>query len=72
MTPEEFITAMFGDGWRPEQLPVFLAMVERFQEDAQRYYELRDILLEECLAPSRRQLDVIDTMVDSQRDFLIT
>ena len=71
MKPEEFITAMFGDGWSEEQLPVFLAMVERAQEDAKRYYELRDALTEECFAPSRAQLDVIDTLVDSRRDLVI-
>jgi hypothetical protein len=71
MTPEEFITAMFGDGWTQEQLPVFLSMVERFQEDAQRYYEIRDALTEECFAPSRAQLDAIDSLMDSRRDFVI-
>ena len=71
MTPEEFITALFGENWTPEQLPVFLAMLERAQQDSQRYYELRDALTEECFAPSRAQLDVIDRLVDSKRDFVI-
>ena len=71
MTPEEFITAMFGDGWTPEQLPVFLSMVEQAQEDAKRYHEIRDMLTEECFAPSRAQLDAIDMLVDSRRDFVI-
>ena len=71
MTPEEFITALFGDNWTPEQLPVFLSMLEQAQKDAQRYHEVRDAMTEECFAPSREQLNAIDRLVDSKRDFVI-
>jgi hypothetical protein len=42
LTPEEFITALFGEGWSPEMLPIFLDMLKQMSADAQRYYIVRD------------------------------
>lgn len=68
MTPEQFITALFGEGWKPEQLPVFLNMLMRVQEDAERYYELRDALAKgDELVANRKSLNSVDDFVDSVR-----
>lgn len=69
MNAEEFVTALFGEGWKPEQLPVFLFMLQRAQEDAKRYYEIRDHLVSRSGAfiPTRRDLDGIDDLADAAR-----
>lgn len=68
MTPEQFITALFGEGWKPEQLPVFLNMLMRCQADAKRYHELRDALAKgDELVASRKSLNSVDDFVDSVR-----
>jgi len=69
MTPEEFITALFGEGWMPDQLPVFLTMLAQAQEDAKRYHEVRERLAfnwDDQFA-GRSQLCEIDRLVDSCR-----
>ena len=66
MTPPEFITALFGEGWTQAQLPVFLEMLRRSQEDAQRYHELRDFMTGQDL-PSREKMNEVDDYVDARR-----
>ena len=67
MTPEEFITGLFGEGWTESQLPVFLTMLMAAQEDAKRYYEIRDILAGDRFIPSRKSLESVDDMADAGR-----
>jgi hypothetical protein len=68
MTPSEFVTALFGEGWTEGQLPVFLNMLMRVQEDAGRYLELRDALAKgDELVASRKSLNSVDDFVDSVR-----
>jgi hypothetical protein len=66
MTPPEFITALFGEGWTQAQLPVFLEMLRRCQEDAARYHELRDEFTDQWL-PSREEMNKVDDHVDARR-----
>jgi hypothetical protein len=68
MTPSEFITELFGHGWKREQLPVFLETMRRMSEDAQRYYELREALAkhQEWIA-TRESLNSVDDHIDSVR-----
>lgn len=68
MTPSEFITELFGYGWKKEQLPVFLEMLRKAQEDAQRYHEIREALAkhQEWVA-SRESLNRVDDQIDSVR-----
>lgn len=68
MTPEQFIDALFGEGWKPEHLPVFLEAVKRMQEYAQRYLELREFLAkgDDWLA-SRESLNSVDDHIDAVR-----
>ena len=47
MTPVQFITELFGDGWTHSQLPVFLVMLQQAQEDARRYHLVRDKIAED-------------------------
>lgn len=42
MTPKQFINELFGEGWTNSQLPSFLDIIKRFDEDSQRYYVVRD------------------------------
>lgn len=69
MTADDFVTALFGEGWKSEQLPVFLFMVQQAQEDAKRYYEIRDNLASRSgtFITSRRELDGIDDLADAAR-----
>lgn len=68
MTPVQFITEIFGDGWTQSQLPVFLAMLRQAQEDARRYHLIRDKLTEENGFPGgQSDLRQIDIEVDAAR-----
>lgn len=68
MTPVQFITELFGDGWTHSQLPVFLVMLQQAQEDARRYHLVRDKIAEENDMPgSQSDLRQIDIEVDEAR-----
>ena len=69
MTPVDFIDGLFGKGWKPEQLPVFLEMLRRAQEDAKRYHELREELakMRDEMVATRESLNTVDDQVDSVR-----
>ena len=68
MTPVQFITELFGDGWTQSQLPVFLVMLQQAQEDARRYHLVRDKIAEDDEIPgSRSDLRQIDIEVDEAR-----
>lgn len=70
MTPEQFITELFGEGWDERQLPVFLSMAERMSEDAQRYHVVRDyaekIKLRGDIRP-REEYHDFDDVIDAKR-----
>jgi aryl-phospho-beta-D-glucosidase BglC (GH1 family) len=42
MTPKQFVTELFGEDWKPSQLPAFIDTLKLWSEDAQRYYTVRD------------------------------
>lgn len=68
MTPEEFITALFGEGWSPEMLPIYLDMLKQMSADAQRYYIVRDntFNIEFTDEPnSRDNLAMFDNAIDN-------
>lgn len=68
MTPEEFITALFGEGWEPEMLPIFLDIMKQLSADAQRYYVVRDrtFNIEFTDEPnSRENLAMFDNAIDN-------
>lgn len=70
MTPEQFITELFGEGWDERQLPVFLVMAERMSDDAQRYHVVRDYMrnVEFREEPrSREEYHEFDDVVDAKR-----
>ncbi len=68
MTPSEFITALFGDGWTEAQLPIFAIMISSMQEDAKRYHEIREAL---CRGTDwvavREDLMMADEQIDQAR-----
>lgn len=69
MTPHQFIDALFGPGWTEFQLPVFLEMLKKMQEDANRYYELREILARKNdFVADRAALNSIDEYIDEYVD----
>jgi hypothetical protein len=68
LTPEEFITALFGEGWSPEMLPIYLDMLKQMSADAQRYYIVRDntFNIEFTDEPnSRDNLAMFDNAIDN-------
>jgi hypothetical protein len=68
LTPEQFITALFGEGWTPEMLPVFLETMKQLSADAQRYYIVRDntFNIEFTNEPnSRENLVMFDNAIDN-------
>lgn len=68
MTPDQFIDALFGPGWTEQQLPVFLEMVRRMQEDSRRYYEVRESLAKGVYwIADRTSLSAVDDEVDAAR-----
>jgi len=65
VTPEEFIDALFGKGWTNDQLPLFLEIVKKFDQDSKRYHEVRELLTNESgLFATRKQLREFDDLVD--------
>lgn len=68
MTKDQFIDALFGPGWTEAQLPVFLEMLRRMQEDAKRYYEVRDTIAKKNYwIADRESLNSVDDEVDAAR-----
>lgn len=68
MSPDQFIDALFGSGWTEAQLPVFLEMLKKMQEDAQRYHEVRDTLARgDYWVADRASLNSVDDQVDAAR-----
>ncbi len=69
VTPEEFIDALFGEGWTQDQLPVFLEIVKGFDRDAKRYHEVRELLASRpgSFVASRKELYEVDELVDKAR-----
>jgi hypothetical protein len=70
MTPKDFITELFGEGWKPSQLPTFLDQLKVWADDAQRYYVVRDYAknLEWEVNPRTRvQCGEFDDLVDAKR-----
>jgi hypothetical protein len=70
MTPKQFINELFGEDWKPSQLPVFLDQLKVWADDAQRYYVLRDYAkdIEWGAEPRIRvKCRVFDDYVDAKR-----
>ena len=70
MTPKDFVTELFGEGWKPSQLPSFLDALKGWHEDSQRYYAIRDFAkkLEWDTDPrDRRECHEFDDHVDAKR-----
>jgi hypothetical protein len=70
MTPKQFITELFGEGWKPSQLPAFVDTLKAWSEDAQRYYAVRDFakkLQWESEQRDRKQCHEFDDLVDAKR-----
>jgi hypothetical protein len=65
VTPAQFITDLFGDGWTEEQLPVFLEILRQTQHDALRYYVIRDAASGDL--SSQSDLRKFDIEVDKAR-----
>ena len=70
MTPKDFVTELFGEGWKPSQLPSFLDAIKGWSEDSQRYHAVRDFAkkLEWRIDPrDRTECHEFDDLVDSKR-----
>ena len=70
MTPKDFVTELFGEGWKPSQLTSFLDAIKGWSEDSQRYYAVRDFAkkLEWRIYPrDRGECHEFDDLVDSKR-----
>ena len=68
MTPSEFITTLFGEGWTESQLPLLATMVAYMQEDARRYHEIREVLSRGTdWVASRADLMMSDEQIDRAR-----
>ena len=70
MTPTEFVTHLFGEGWHKRQLPLFADMLKRFNEDAQMYYVVRDFAKKLELGDnpvSKEESRIRDDMIDARR-----
>jgi hypothetical protein len=70
MTPKDFVTELFGEGWKPTQLTSFLDAIKGWSEDSQRYYAVRDFAkkLEWRIEPrDRTECHKFDDLVDSKR-----
>ena len=67
MTPEEFITELFGPGWTQEQLPAFLMILQKFDEDSKRYHQVREMMAGNSFINTRKTLHEIDELVDQAR-----
>lgn len=70
MTPKEFVTELFGEGWKPSQLPIFLDTIKVWSEDSQRYYVVRDFAQDLKWEPNprlRSKFGEFDDLVDAKR-----
>ena len=70
MTPKDFVTELFGEGWKPSQLNSFLDAIKGWSEDSQRYYAVRDFAkkLEWRINPrDRGECHEFDDLVDAKR-----
>jgi hypothetical protein len=70
MTPKQFVTELFGEDWKPSQLPVFVDTLKAWSEDAQRYYAVRDFaekLQWDTEPRDRKQCHEFDDLVDAKR-----
>jgi hypothetical protein len=68
MTRDQFIDELFGLGWTDSQLPVFLEMLRKMQEDAKRYHELRESIARGSYwIADRASLNRVDDEVDAAR-----
>ena len=70
MTPKDFVTELFGEGWKPSQLNSYLDAIKGWSEDSQRYYAVRDFAkkLEWRINPrDRGECHEFDDLVDSKR-----
>jgi hypothetical protein len=70
MTPKDFVTELFGEGWKHSQLTSFLDAIKGWSEDSQRYYAVRDFAkkLEWRIEPrDRTECHKFDDLVDSKR-----
>jgi len=70
VTPKEFVTELFGEGWKPSQLPLFLDRLKAMSEDAQRYYAVRDFAKKlefEADPRPREECHKFDDLVDAKR-----
>jgi len=69
VTPEEFIDALFGQGWTQQQLPVFLHILMQMDTDAKRYHQIRDVMAsgDAAYVADRKALYEIDELVDKAR-----
>lgn len=70
MTPKQFVTELFGEDWKPSQLPVFMDQIKAWSEDAQRYYAVRDFAKKlEFSENPRDRVDChkFDDLVDAKR-----
>jgi hypothetical protein len=70
VTPKQFITELFGEDWKPSQLPVFVDTLKAWSEDAQRYYAVRDFAEKLQWEPEprdRKQCHEFDDLVDAKR-----
>jgi len=68
MTEVQFIDELFGPEWTYSQLPVFLEMLKKAQEDAKRYHELREHIAKgNYWIADRASLRIVDDEVDAAR-----
>lgn len=69
MTPHDFIDALFGQGWTEDQLPVFLHVIMKMDEDSKRYHQVREVMASGNLAyvADKKALYEIDDLVDKAR-----
>ena len=69
MTPKQFVNELFGEDWKPNQLPVFLDQIKAWSEDSQRYYVVRDFAKTEfSVNPrDRKECHEFDDFVDAKR-----
>ena len=69
MTPKQFINELFGEDWKPSQLPAFLDRLKAWSEDSQRYYVVRDFVKLEFNETSRdrQECHEFDDLVDAKR-----
>ena len=70
MTPKDFVTELFGEGWKPSQLTSFLDAIKGWSEDSQRYYAVRDFAKKlewRINLRDRRECHEFDDLVDSKR-----